>query len=163
MTPEISRPVAVDRIGPAGIDVTVKATPAECDALAQRMQLPAVQSLTCRVHLARDAGGTLFAHGHLVARVVQTCVITLDDFEATVEDRFVLRCVPEGEETEDDDPETPDEIVSVGGMLDVGEVAAEQLALVLDPYPRAPGAELPEMPDDPMDHGLAALGKLKRH
>jgi hypothetical protein len=28
----------------------------------------------------------------------------------------------------------------VGGILDLGEAAAQQLALLLDPYPRAPNA-----------------------
>ncbi len=36
----------------------------------------------------------------------------------------------------------------VDGTLDLGEAAAEQLALALDPYPRAPDAVLPDMPED---------------
>ena len=38
----------------------------------------------------------------------------------------------------------------------------EQLALALDPYPRAPGAELPEIEAEPEAHQFAALGALKR-
>ena len=39
-------------------------------------------------------------------------------------------------------PDMPDEIVYEGINIDLGEAAAEQLALSLDPYPRHPGAAL---------------------
>ena len=149
MIPELHRPLAVDRVGPAGFDVIVEASAAECAALAQRMHLPAVLALTCAFHLERDMPAALIAYGHLVARVVQTCVVSLEDFTATIDERFVVRCVPEGEESDDPDPEAPDEITYADGMLDLGEAAAEQLALALDPYPRAPGAVLPDIPDEP--------------
>ena len=34
MIPELHRPIAIERIGPAGLDVTVEASAAECAALA---------------------------------------------------------------------------------------------------------------------------------
>jgi uncharacterized metal-binding protein YceD (DUF177 family) len=162
MTPELHRPVAVERIGPNGLDVTVEASPAECAALAQRMSLPAVLSLTCRFHLAEDAAGSLMVHGHLFADVVQTCIVSLEDFAASVEERFTVRCVPEGHETEDVDPEALDEITYAEGRLDLGEAAAEQLALALEPYPRAPGAVLPEVEGEADTHPFTALAALKR-
>ena len=42
------------------------------------------------------------------------------------------------------------------GTIDLGEAAAEQLALALDPYPRAPGAVL-EMEEEPEAAPFAAL------
>jgi uncharacterized metal-binding protein YceD (DUF177 family) len=162
MTPELHRPVVVDRIGPAGLDVTVQADAAECAALTRRMQVPAVLSLTCMFHLEREPGGAVLAHGHLLASVVQTCVVSAEDFTATVEDRFTVRCVAEGEETEQDDPDSLDEITYAGGVLDLGEATAEQLALALDPYPHAPDAELPELPDEAEPHPFAPLAGLRR-
>jgi hypothetical protein len=162
MSPELHRPIAIERIGPAGLVVTVEASAAECAALAQRMGLPAVLALTCGFHLERDTAGTLLARGHLVARLVQTCVVSQEDFTTTVEDRFAVRCVPEGDESDDDDPTAPDEITFTDGTLDLGEAAAEQLALVLDPYPRAPDAVLPDIPDDPDVPPFAALAALRR-
>ena len=35
----------------------------------------------------------------------------------------------------------------VDGAVDLGEAAAEQLALALDPYPRAPGAVFEPLPE----------------
>jgi hypothetical protein len=162
MTPELHRPIAVERIGRAGLDVTVEASATECSALARRMNLPAVLSLTCRFHLEQETADTMIARGHLVAQVVQTCVVSLEDFPATVDERFAVRCVPEGKESDDADPEALDEVTYADGVLDLGEAAAEQLALALDPYPRAPGAVLPEIEIEADPHQFAALGALRR-
>jgi len=162
MTPELHRPVAVDRIGQAGMSMNVEASAAECAALARRMNLPAILALTCDFHLQREAGDILLAHGHLIAEIVQTCVVSLDDFTATVEERFSVRCVPAGEETDDTDPEILDEIGYQGGILDLGEAAAEQLALALDPYPRAPDAILPKIDDTGDFRPFDVLSNLKR-
>ena len=104
----------------------------------------------------------MLARGHLVARLVRTCVVSLDDFATTVEERFAVRCVPEGEESDDVDPSAPDEIVYRDGTIDLGEATAEQLALALDPYPRAPDAVLPDVPDEPEVQPFAALEALRR-
>jgi len=162
MTPELHRPVAVERIGPAGLDLRIEATAAECAAIAARMQVPAVLALACHFHVERDLAEQLVAHGHLMARVVQTCVVTLEEFAAPVEERFAVRFVPEGTETHDVDPEALDEVPYEGAVIDLGEAAAEQLALALDPYPRAPNAELPEMPQDAESGPFGALDALRR-
>lgn len=162
MSPELHRPTAVDHVGPAGLDVTVEATADELAALARRMGLPAVLSLTCAFHLHRDVAHRIVGRGHLHAEVMQTCVVSLEDFPAAVKEQFSVFFVPAGEETEDDDPAAPDEISYENGVIDLGEAAAEQLALALDPYPRAPGAELPDCAKDPEEHAFAALAALRR-
>ena len=160
MTQELQRRVAADRIGPAGLDVMVEAAPDELAALTQRMHIPAVESLRCAFHLIRLTGATILAEGRLQARVVQTCVVSLEDFPAEIDETFRARFVPAGEESDDPDPEADDEIGYAGGVLDLGEAAAEQLALTLDPYPRAPGAELPDLDEGVSEHPFAAL---RRH
>ncbi|MBV9736127.1 MAG: DUF177 domain-containing protein [Acidisphaera sp.] len=163
MTPELRRPFAAARVPPQGEEVLVEASAAECAALAARMRIPAVLSLTCRFALAKGPAGSFPARGHLQARVVQVCVVTLDPFEAVVDEAFGVRFVPLGAETDDPDPEAEDEVAYAGGVLELGEAAAEQLALALDPYPRKPGAELPSQDDAPPIPGpLAGLAALKR-
>ena len=156
MTPELSRPV------PAGhppATVTVTATAAECAALAERLHIPEVGSLSCRFTL-RARGRTVDAEGELEAEVVQSCVVSLEPVAQTVRERFALRFVPEGEEREDDEPESPDEIPYSGDAIDLGEAAAEQLALALDPYPRHPDAVLDEA-GTAQDHaGASPFGRL---
>ena len=154
---ELHRPLAVDRVGPGGASERVDATPAECAALAVRMRIPAVHALSCTFRLRPLPGATLEAEGSLDAAVTQACVVTLDEFQSEVSEPFVVRFVPEGRESDDPDPEAPDEIPYAGAVIDLGEAAAEQLALALDPYPRKPGAELPETPPDPDAHPFAKL------
>jgi uncharacterized metal-binding protein YceD (DUF177 family) len=163
MIPELHRPIAIERVGPGVLNVVVEASPAECAALTQRMNVPAVLELTCAFHLQRETHRTFLAGGHLTARVVQTCVVSLEDFTTTLEEHFAVRWVPEEEESDDADPSAPDEITYVDGVLDLGEAAAEQLALALDPYPRAPGAVLPDSAEEHEAQPFAALAALRRH
>jgi uncharacterized metal-binding protein YceD (DUF177 family) len=162
IAPELHRPVAAERIGPQGLESTVEAGPAECAALARRLQIPAVRALRCRFRLTPAPAASFEATGHLQARVVQTCVMTLEEFEAEVEERFGLRFVPEGAESDDPDPEAEDEVAYRNGVIDLGDAAAEQLALALDPYPRKPGSSLPEAQDAEAGHPFARLAALKR-
>ena len=160
MTPEFHRPISLDRIGTLGLDMTVTATPAECAALAIRMKLPAVLALSCVFHLLRESRDKVLARGILSATVTQTCVISLEDFEAGVREVFQVRFVPSGEEADEADPDSDDEIGFEGNMIDLGEAAAEQLGLALDPYPRMPGVEMPSVEDEPEPHPFAALRRL---
>ena len=150
MTPpsEFPRPLALDRLGSAGHEETVSATAAECAALAVRLGIPALHALTCRWRLRRSSGGRIEADGLLEASLVRECVITLDAFEMRTRESFNVVFVPAGSETEDPDPEAVDEIPYDGSVIDLGEAAAEQLALTLDPYPHKPGAALPAL-DEP--------------
>lgn len=165
MTPEFSRLV---RLGPEARTVTLAATPAECAALAARFGILAVHVLSAELRLAPEPGGTVRARGSLAAEVEQACVVTLEPVRQAVAAALDLRILDEGEEPADDDPDSPDEIESIGGMVDLGEAVAEQLALSLDPYPRAPGAELPPLdePEEPVapakPNPFAVLGRLKR-
>ncbi len=160
MTPELHRPLSLARIGTLGLDMTVEAKPAECAALADRMNLPRVLALLCVFHLIRESRDKVLARGVLRATVTQICVVSLEEFDATIEDVFQVRFVPAGEESEDVDPESDDEIPFEGNMIDLGEAAAEQLGLALDPYPRMPGMEMPEIEEDPEPHPFAALRRL---
>jgi uncharacterized metal-binding protein YceD (DUF177 family) len=159
MTPEFHRPLAVDRIGPAAQDHAVAATPAECTALAARLGVPAVHSLECHWRLRRGEAGRIAAEGHLRARLVRECVVSLDEFETEMAEQFRLTFVPEGRESDDPDPESEDEIPYAGGAIDLGEAAAEQLALDLDPYPHKPGVTLPAAASEAAESPFAALAR----
>jgi uncharacterized metal-binding protein YceD (DUF177 family) len=162
MSVELHRPFLVGQIPALGTHFNVEATPSESSALAKRMGLPEVLELRCRFHLTRESDTTIKATGVLQARVAQTCVISLEDFEVSLEESFTVRFVPSGTENDDLDPESEDEIPYENGMLDLGEAAAEQLGLALDPYPRAPDAKLPDIEEEPEPHPFAALDRLRR-
>ena len=154
MTPELYRPFSPEQIGRAG-ECAVVASADECAALAQRMHIPAVLSLRCVVR-GRQQGEVLDVEGTLSARVVQDCIMTAEPFEQEVSERFAVQFVPEGDENEDDDPDSVDQVPYRGNTIDLGELAAEQLALALDPYPRSPGAVHAPW-DDSAAHPFAAL------
>lgn len=161
MIPEISRPLALDRVGPAGLAVLVEADPAELPAVAARLGVPAVHALRCAFRLRRIGGAVIEAQGDLVASLTQQCVVSLDDFDGVAHERFLVHFVPAGTEDEDPEPDAPDEIPFEGSSIDLGEAAVEQLALALDPYPRRPGAELPATASDAPLGAFAALGVLR--
>lgn len=152
-----SRRIAVSEVPPEGLDLDIAATPAECAALAKLNGLPAVLSLNAPVRLRRWRGDGLEVTGEIRARLRQTCVVTLEEFESDIREDIDLRfAAPRAaappksrrhadvEEQEHDaladDP--PDPIVN--GTVDIGAAAAEFLTLALDPYPRKPGAEFVE-------------------
>lgn len=144
--PEFSRPV---RLTPDRREVTLEASEQERAALAGRFGILGIHALHATLRLEPEPGGSTRARGRLVAEVEQACVVTLEPVRQSVEVPLDLRILEEGEEPADDDPDSPDEIESQGGLVDLGEAVAEQLALALDPYPRAEGATLPELESEP--------------
>jgi uncharacterized metal-binding protein YceD (DUF177 family) len=124
------------------------------------MDIPAIRSLECLFNLSvKDGGESIFAEGGLHADVTRTCVISLEEFETSVDEEFELRFVPAGTEREDPDPDLPDEIPYAGDTVDLGEAAAEQLGLALDPYPRMEGAIVPESDGDQDTSPFAVLAR----
>ena len=99
--------------------------------------------------------------------MTQTCVVTLEPFEAEVAEPVELRFadLPEaaldgGEPrvVEVAEEDAPDPIVS--GRIDLGALTAEFLALGLDPYPRKPGVAF-DAPGETRESPFAALGRLR--
>ncbi len=148
----------------------VVADPAQCAALAADFGIPAIKCLTGDFLLLHERGGIIGADLHLRATVTQLCVITLEPFDATIDEHAKLRFVParlisETADLAEVDAETlegPDEIPYTGDGIDLGAALAEQLALSLDPYPRKPGAALPEGMAEPEPHPFAALAARKQ-
>ncbi|EHH68611.1 YceD family protein [Gluconobacter morbifer] len=182
---EFSRRIPLNQLG-KGLEESIEASPKERAALARRFGIPAIEALNCRFHLTPSTGDAILAEGRLTAKVTQLCVITSEPFDDVLAESFVLRFIPESEMPEDEfdidsiDLEGPDEVPHDGKVLDIGEAAAEQLALMLDPYPRRPGAGLenavdvapsegeegPGLPGEPSDaasrpNPFAALAALK--
>lgn len=161
----LRRPFSVLHLRPEGADVTVEATPEECEALAADFGLPAIRSLVGRFRLAGSAR-RVEVTGRVAAEVTQICVVTLDEFETSVEEEVEVDFVAGAERAADadvpGDPDAPDALVN--GQVDLGALAAEFLALGLDPYPRKPGVTFQQ---DEADSGsgspFQALKPLTSH
>lgn len=143
MTVEFARPQRVDTIGDDARTIEVDADAQERAALAKRFDLIGIEKLTGKFVIRRDAAG-IVAEGRVEAAVTQACSITGDPLSATVDEPVALRFVPEVDAGQDE-VELGDGDIDVipydGGTIDLGEVAAETMALALDPFPRGPNAE----------------------
>jgi hypothetical protein len=90
----LSRPLQAASVPAEGLDVVIHANETERAALARDNGLVAVNDLEARLHVSRFGAQGLEASGQLRAKVVQTCVVTLEDFESTVEEAVQLRFAP---------------------------------------------------------------------
>lgn len=144
MTPEFARPLRLDQIGAGDNKLSIEANEAERAALARRFALLSIERLSADYAVRRDAVG-LLATGRLTGQVVQACVATAAPVPATIDESFTLRFLPEpGDDAPEEvelDAADCDTMFYTGSAIDLGEAAAETLALALDPFPRAPGAE----------------------
>lgn len=142
---EFRRFVALEEIDEAGVlERRIEANAEECSALAVRFNLLSLAGLSAVVELRRVSGGPVVrVDGRLEADVVQRCVVSLEPVSDNVEERFSELFAPADYEIpeeagEEDVPEAFDD-----GGIDIGELVAQHLSLSLNPYPRAPGVELP--------------------
>jgi hypothetical protein len=162
--PEFSRVLKVDRVPKLGSTEKIAADPSELQALARRLDVPVIHSLSATLRATPWRGGGLKLEGELVADIDQVSVVSLEAFRS--QQRFpVLRYfLPGGGATGEEEDADP----IIAGHIDMGETVAETLALELDPYPRMPGEEaaLPapvEEPDDTPASPFAALKNLDKN
>ena len=167
MTPEFSREVRLDELSSHERSYEIEASEAERVALAKRFAIEAIGHLAASVRLKAEPGGRMVRlMANLTADVVQTCVITLESVPAHIERAFEVlydhAAEPAGREVVLDAGEV--DIVPIEGeTLDIGEAVAEELALSLDPFPRAPGAQVEggEMPQEAANRPFEILARFK--
>lgn len=145
MTPEFSRLVDADTVSETPRRIEIGADETERRRLAGRFRLKSIESLTADVSLSRRAG-IIHADGRVTGAVVQACVVTDEPIPAKIDTPFSVRFVPDAfQSSEEDEVELSAEDLETlpldGTRIDLGELAAETLALALDPYPRCPEAD----------------------
>ena len=177
---EFSRFIEVDKIGQSGANRSISATADERRALADRFGLQDIAELSAELSLRRVRGDAVRLDGTIRAQVTQTCVVSLQPVPAAISETIEVNFAEEVEEDASevevayDLDDAPEPIIN--GRIDLGEAVAQQLALALDPYPRAPGAEIPpayaeegktmDLPSQEADKAstvnpFSVLGKLK--
>lgn len=144
---EFSRPLSLDRISTTQHREEIAATEKERADLARRFDLVSLDSLTASFNLKRVRKDLVRVKGRVSAELVQACVVTLDPIPAKIDERFEVDFV-EGQAPAVSDLELDAEAAEApepapDGWVDLGEIAAEQLGLALDPYPRRPDAAVP--------------------
>lgn len=167
---EFSRIVTPDRLSAPTLTEVLEASPAERAAVARRLGILAVDRLTAELTV-KTLGGRLFrVVGPWEAAVRQACVVTLEPVPAELDGRIEASYAAQGrgpgggEVAFDPEAEDPAEVLPAAG-IDLGELVVQELAVALDPYPRAPGAEVPPAfrpsADEEAKGPFAALKALK--
>lgn len=154
---EFSRLISADQIGPQETEREIVANAAERQRLAERFGLISLDRLSALLHLKRGRAGLIHMDGRLEAEVVQACVVTLEPVRSQVAETFSLTFAAKAKPAAggvviDIDAADPPEAL-IDGRLDLGEAVAQQLAVALDPYPRAPAAS---GRFEPSESGVAA-------
>lgn len=161
-------PVALDDIPDTGLHMEIDADAETRAALASLADVRELAQLSAAFDLVR-AGEGVHVSGRLQARVGQTCVVTLEPIENTIDEPIDVQFVPGADAAEaghvvelaDEDEEPPEPLVD--GKVDLGALATEFLLLGIDPYPRKPGAEFALSPAaEPSEHPFAGLEALKK-
>lgn len=167
--PEFSRIVGLARLGDDAAIHRIEASAAERQLLARRFGIVALDRFAAEIRLLREASGGIRLEAEIEADIVQDCVVTLEPFASRLRDRAtVLYRRPPPHESEQVDVGEDDVEPLDGDEIDIGEAAAQQLSLALDPFPRAPGAPPLDLPQnaevkvsvEPPPHPFAELAKL---
>ena len=159
---EFSRPLQVDRVPALGSHERISADEKECAALAKRLGIPKLHSLGGLLKAVPWRGGGLKITGTLKAEVDQVSVISLETFTSTLEyviERYFMPPRAGDPSADDDDVDTIEH-----GIVDLGEILAETMALELDPYPRKEGEvfnTIEEPPESAKVSPFTTLSKLK--
>jgi uncharacterized metal-binding protein YceD (DUF177 family) len=167
-------PVALDEIPETGLHREIEANAEIRAALAALAGVRDVSALSASFDLVRQGEGVRVS-GRVRARVGQTCVVTLEPIENTIDEVIDVRFTSGVEaaaaaahgahildEEENNDEELPEPLLD--GKVDLGALATEFLLLSIDPYPRKPGAEFtPVKEAETGDHPFAGLEALKKH
>lgn len=175
--PEFSRPIVLADVDESERAFCIEADDAERAALARRFELISLDRLRFEGCLARLGNGPRYRlRARLIAAASQTCVVTLapvaSEICTDVEQEYEAAAQElgggGGEVVLAGDEESFVEPL-VGDSIDVGEAAAEQLGLELEPFPRAKGATFggyslgdgsePPAPANPFSSLAARLAK----
>lgn len=145
----LSLSVGLDDIQSEPRSYTVEATEEERDGLAERFKVVSIDKLQADITVGKVTNPkAISVAGDLSADLIQQCIVTLKNVPEKVQEHFELLLVsPElaAEFDEDEvyaDPEAPDYDSFDDDVIPVGEIVAQTLSVMMNPYPRVPGAEI---------------------
>jgi uncharacterized metal-binding protein YceD (DUF177 family) len=141
--PEFSRRVALARLGRDPFRQQIAASREECEKLARRFGLLALDRLAAAVTLSRRSGASILLEASFEAEFVQECVVSLEPVRGALRRQFSLLYGPATAEREValDGAEVSFEPLT-GEAIDIAEAVAQELSLALPEFPRDPQAAL---------------------
>jgi hypothetical protein len=166
-------PVRIADVPAGGVHVRRRDVPPDdLAAFAAWIGVDAMSALDLDIHVRPYRGDGLAVEGKVTATVTQTCVVTLEPVENVIaeevevtfrpEDKLKAHLVHDEEDGLSIDASVAADDPLLGNGIDAAAIAAEFLALGVDPYPRKPDAAF-EPPEDGAEISpFAGLSKLKR-
>jgi uncharacterized metal-binding protein YceD (DUF177 family) len=169
---ELHRPFDIVSLPDGGRGIEITASQTERDAIARRLGLLGLGDFTVRGRLdPLRRGRSAVFDARMTASVTQECIVSGDPVEAAIDEEIHVRLMTEDEAEAraelDLDVDEEDVEVAAAGIVDLGDICVQYLTVALDPYPRAPGAVAPAMPeeddadDNIVPNPFAVLKKLK--
>lgn len=144
--------INTDKLSATPAVLKTRADAAVCKALADYLKVDAVENFQAELSARRWRKHGVSVEGTVSADIIQPCVVTLEPVRTHISEAVQARFLPasmlerdkraEQEIVIDPLAEDPPEGFD-GREIDLGMLLLEHLALGIDPYPRAPGAELP--------------------
>lgn len=170
MQKEFSYPLQIDELGQGEQTYKLRADKAQLETLAEILQVPAVNSFGADICLKfQKKRGMLDVYGKVCANLRLMSVISLEPFDKDYETEFKLtydtNATYEDIYGEDDDIEDDVPDVVYDGKIDLGDIAIEQIALVMEDHPRQEGEEFNPVIEDTepvKNNPFIALAKLKK-
>ncbi len=145
----LSLSVGLDDIQLDARSYIVEATGEERNDLVERFKIVSIDKLQANVTVGKVTNPkAISVAGDITAELIQQCIVTLKDVPETIQEHFELLLVaPElADEFDEDevyaDPEAPDYDSFDADVIPVGEIIAQTLSVMMNPYPRVPGAEI---------------------
>jgi uncharacterized metal-binding protein YceD (DUF177 family) len=168
--PPLSHRLLVDSVPRMGQHVVLKVSDTILEKIAEELDLPSVKRMEANFLIVPSRSGITRITGEVKASVEQVCVVSMEAFPFEIQERVDLRYMdadklerPVKAEVERslDDEDPPEPIYD--GVIDLGALAVEFIALALEPFPRKSGVELPVQTDSGrLESPFAVLAALKK-
>lgn len=170
MQKDFSYPLQIDELNQGEQSYILKADKAQLETLKEILQVPAVNYFEADIKLKfQKKRGILDVSGQVRAGLRLISVISLEPFDRDYKTDFTLtfdtNATYEQIRELDEDIETDVPDIVIGGRIDLGDIAIEQLALVMEDHPRKDGEEFSPLieDDEPLrENPFAILSKLKK-
>ena len=170
MQKDFSYPLKIDELGQGEQNYNLTATNEELEFLRDVLQVPVVHSFQANIKLKFSKKKALLdVWGKVSANIGLISVVSLEPFDKLYETNFKLTfdTVSSYDDIKEIDvdimADVPD--IVMNGEINLADIAIEQLALILDDYPRKEGEEFEEIIEDisPIKNNpFAVLESLKK-
>ncbi|MBY7649323.1 MAG: hypothetical protein C4617_02215 [Candidatus Liberibacter europaeus] len=144
----------------APMQITVKGNGIDCEKLARQWEVPSVDSFYADIKLSKWKRIGVYVEGKVFAKITQVCVITLESVVFEIEESIGCILVPDSSKLllPNDDCSGKKRVVEVrgpdffafssDGMVDIGAVVANFVAVAINPYPKKEGAVFSDVYDN---------------